>query len=204
MTEKRRPDEQQSRPSNGGASSNAGPRAQINRYGSLHNSGGRFHRPDARRAALWQRGRHPRQRSCADDRLSDHRGRERLARRRRRAGHAGSRARDRCGDRLRPRAGVGRPQLPGARARPLERGETRRPGDRRGRRRDKAGAGDDRRQAGIRRLLGIFPRRGDLHLARPSVLGRRRRDRPRRQADRRRLVACRAAELAARARATST
>ena len=63
-----------------------------------------------------------------------------------------------------------------------------------------AGAGtkpvtrDDRRQAGVRRLLGIFPRRGDLHLARPSVLGRRRRDRRGGQADRHRLAACRAAE----------
>ena len=35
--------------------------------------------------------------------------------------------------------------------------------------------GGDRRQAGVRRLLGISPRRGDLHRARASVLGRRRR-----------------------------
>ena len=72
---------------------------------------------------------------------------------------------------------LGRAQLSGDRARPLERGEAWRSGDGRRRRGDKTGARDDCRQAGIRRLLGIFSRRGDLHLARPSVLGRRRRDR---------------------------
>ena len=107
-------------------------------------------------------------------------------------------------DRLRPRAGAGPARLSGARARPIERDEARRSGDGRGRRGDEAGPGDDRRQAGIRRLLGIFPRRGDLHLARPSVLGRRRRDRPRRPADRHRLAPCRAVERARPARATST
>ena len=51
--------------------------------------------------ALGERRRHPRQRSGADDRLSDHRGRERLARRRGRPGHPGACACHRCGDRLR-------------------------------------------------------------------------------------------------------
>ena len=118
----------------------------------------------------------------------------RLARRRRRPGHPGPCARHRCGDRLRPRPGAGRSQMPGARARPLERGQARRSRDGRRRRGDKAGARDDRRQAGIRRLLGIFSRRGDLHLARPSVLGRRRGDRRGGQAGWHRLAACRATQ----------
>ena len=51
------------------------------------------------------------------------------------------------------------------------------------------GAHRHRRQAGICRLLGISARRGDLHLAGPSLLGRRGADRCRRQAARHRLAA---------------
>ena len=50
---------------------------------------------------------------------------------------------------------------------------------RRGRRRRRAhalGREPDRRQAGIRRLLGISAGRGDLHLSRASELGRHRAD----------------------------
>ena len=138
MTEKRRRDEPQSGPLNGGPASNLNRALKSIVTVQSSNSRGRLHRRDARRAALGQRRRHPRQRACADDRLSDHGGRERLARRRRRPGHPGSRACRRCGDRLRPCPGSGRAQLPGARARPLERGQARRPGDGRGRRRGRS------------------------------------------------------------------
>ena len=60
------------------------------------------------------------------------------------------------------------------------------------------GRGARRRQAGIRRLLGIRARRGDLHRARASELGRHRADRPGRRSARHRLAAARAR---ARARA---
>ena len=47
-------------------------------------------------------------------------------------------------------------------------------------------------KAGIRRLLGIRPRRSDFHLSRASELGRHRADLVRRQIDRHRLTAARA------------
>ena len=47
-------------------------------------------------------------------------------------------------------------------------------------------------QAGIRRLLGIRARRGDLHCAGASELGRHRADRPGRRPDRHRVAAARA------------
>ena len=51
------------------------------------------------------------------------------------------------------------------------------------------GRGSRGRQAGIRRLLGIRPRRGDLHHARASELGRHRADRSGRRSARHRLAA---------------
>ena len=60
------------------------------------------------------------------------------------------------------------------------------------------GRGARGRQAGIRRLLGIRARRGDLHRAGASELGRHRADRPGRRPARHRLAAARAR---ARARA---
>ena len=59
--------------------------------------------------------------------------------------------------------------------------------------RQRSVAGAHRRQAGIRRLLGIRARRGDLHRAGASELGRHRADRPRRRPARHRLAAAAAA-----------
>ena len=64
--------------------------------------------------------------------------------------------------------------------------------DRRRGRTPALGRGARRRQAGIRRLLGIRARRGDLHRAGASELGRHRADRPGGRPARHRLAAARA------------
>ncbi len=79
------------------------------------------------------------------------------------------------------------PTLPLGHSRAATVGE--RGGGRRRRRTQAFGRGAHRRQAGIRRLLGIRARRGDLHRAGASVLGRHRDDRRRRRAARHRLAA---------------
>ena len=86
-------------------------------------------------------------------------------------------------------------------ARLVDRGAGRRP--RRGRRRRRTHAlarGSHRRQAGIRRLLGVCAGRGDLHLSGASELGRHRPDLGQRRTDRHRL----AADRARRARAATS
>ena len=86
-------------------------------------------------------------------------------------------ARLRFRNRLRPGAGARRPRSRSAAARLSAATQDRRP--RRGRRRRRThafGREPDRRQAGVRRLLGISARRGDLHLSRASELGRHRPD----------------------------
>ena len=65
-------------------------------------------------------------------------------------------------------------------------------GARRRRRPHPIGREPYRRQAGIRRLLGVSAGRGDLHLSRASQLGRRRADLEPRRTDRHRLAAARA------------
>ena len=72
---------------------------------------------------------------------------------------------------------LGQHRSAGAAARLLERGRGRRTrGDRRRRRAHPLARRPHRRQAGIRRLLGIRARRGDLHLSGASQLGRHRAD----------------------------
>ena len=72
-------------------------------------------------------------------------------------------------------------------------GPDRRPrGGRRRRRAHPVGRQPHRRQAGIRRLLGVSAGRGDLHLSRPSQLGRHRTDLEPRRTDRHRLAPARA------------
>ena len=88
---------------------------------------------------------------------------------------------------------LGRIDLAAAAARFLRRPQDRRP--RRGRRRRRThalGREPDRRQAGVRRLLGVSAGRGDLHLSRASQLGRHRTDLEPRRTDRHRLAAARA------------
>ena len=123
----------------------------------------------------------------------------------RRPHRAGPRARLRPGDRLRPGAGAGAARSAGAADRRFQRGGGRRA--RRGRRRRRPhalGRGAHRRAAGIRRLLGIRARRGDLHRAGASQLGRHRADRLGRRTDRHRLAAARAGASRARRASTST
>ena len=71
--------------------------------------------------------------------------------------------------------------------------QDRRPrGGRRRRRPHPVGRQPHRRQAGIRRLLGVSAGRGDLHLSRASELGRHRTDLEPRRTDRHRLAPARA------------
>ena len=150
------------------------------------------------RAADRQRGGHPRQRPRADDRLSHHRSGNDLDRRRRRPRRPRPRARDRSGERVRPGAGPRRLDCP-----PLEFGRSgeacaRRPGDRRGGRGDQGGARVHCGEAGVRGILGVFPRGGDFHCAGPPFLGRRGSHRRQRAASRRRLAARRTTDRARR------
>ena len=113
-------------------------------------------------------------------------------------------ARLRPGDRLRPGAGAGAARSPAAPDRAVERAAGRRA--RRGRRRRRAaafGGGARRRAAGIRRLLGIRARRGDLHRAGASELGRHRADRVARRAAAA-SARCSSSSRASRAPSTST
>ena len=77
-------------------------------------------------------------------------------------------------------------------------------GGRRRRRAPALGRGAHRRQAGIRRLLGIRARRSDLHRAGASELGRHRADRPGRRSARHRLAAAAARRRRRARRRTST
>ena len=100
---------------------------------------------------------------------------------------------------------LARLDVPALRDRQLGRGVGRRA--RRGRRRRRTaafGRGAHRRQAGIRRLLGIRARRGDLHRAGASELGRHRADRAGRRSARHRLAAIAAGRRAGPDRRTST
>ena len=126
----------------------------------------------------------------ADHRLPRHRGAVGLAHHRRRPRRPGPRPRLRPGDGLRPRAGA-RPARPAdAGARRFEGRRPWRARRRRGlRRAGPLGRGPDRREAGIRRLLGVCPRRGDLHRPGPSALGRHGGDRTGRRPHRHRLAA---------------
>ena len=93
----------------------------------------------------------------------------------------------------------------GGAARRIGRGEAREPRHHRRLRRPPAfDRGADRRQAGVRRLLGIRARRGDLHRAGASLLGRRGADRPERRAPRHRLAAGGAEDVEAARAASST
>ena len=87
-------------------------------------------------------------------------------------------ARLRPGDRLRPGASAGAARRAGAATRAISTaavGDSVVVGGAGGR--HACGGGAHRRPAGIRRLLGIRARRGDLHRARASQLGRHRDDR---------------------------
>ena len=155
-----------------------------------HRAGGRVHRGDAGHRTRRQRRFHSRQRPRSHRRLSDYRSGDAVDHAQRRPLGAGPRARLRSGDRLRTGAGAGQARRARARNRRLGRGVDRR--TRRGRRfRRPAAFGRRayRRQAGIRRLLGICPRRGDLHRAGASELGRHRADRSGRRSPRHRLAA---------------
>ena len=106
----------------------------------------------------------------------DHRGRDGVDQPQRRTGRPGPRAGLRPGDRLRPRAGAGPPRPAGPVAGQLEgRGDRR--ARRRGRRRRPAALRGraHHRQAGVRRLLGVCARRGDLHRRRRIPIGAARR-----------------------------
>ena len=137
-----------------------------------HHSRRRLYRRHARHRALRKRGADPRRRR-AHHRLPDHRGGNGLAASRRWPRGARPRARLRPGDRLRTGAGAGAARIAGAADRPIKKRQGRRCRGRRRRRRTQAlGGGAHRRQAGIRRQLGICPGRGDLHRAGAPVLGR--------------------------------
>ena len=204
MTEKRRRDEPQSGLPNGGPGLQAEPCAQIDRHGAIHNSRRRLHRTDLGE-----------QRSGSGVVIResglvltigylDNGGRERLV-----ADAEGrvTPAHPLAIDTELASAWSRRWAISNARrssSATLERSEVGDPVTVAAGAATTTGARNDCRQAGIRRLLGIFSRRGDLHLARPSVLGRRRRDRRGGPAPRHRLVACRATQRARAARATST
>ena len=165
---------------------------------AFHHSARRLHRRHARGRARRQR-RADRRRPGAHHRLSDHRGRNRLAASRRRPRGGRPCARLRPGDRLRPGAGAGPDRPAGAAARLVARRPDRRArGGRRRRRAHPLAGRPHRRQAGIRRLLGIRAGRGDLHLSRASQLGRHRADLRERRIDRHRLAAARARARRAR------
>ena len=153
-------------------------------------AGGRVHRGNARHRARRQRRHHSRQRPHPDHRLSDHRGGHDLADAERRPFGARPRARLRSGNRLRPGASARQARHAGARIRPVGGGLDRR-ARRRWRRRRAATLGRraHRRQAGIRRLLGIRARRSDLHRAGASQLGRHGADRTCRRSHRHRFAA---------------
>ena len=114
---------------------------------------------------------------------------------------AGSRpsAGDRPGIRSRARAGARPARIAGGPARAIPGRASRRSGGDRLRRSATVRRSADRRQARIRRLLGISPRRGHFHRPRASVLGRRRSLRQRWPAHRRRLAARRKRRRARRA-----
>ncbi len=129
----------------------------------------------------------------ADHRLSDHRGRSGLAASRRwpRGGRPCARLRFR--NRFRPGAGAWPHRSRSAAARFFGSSPNRRPrGDGRRRRTHPVGRQPHRRQAGVRRLLGVFAERGDLHLSRTPQLGRHRTDLEPRRVDRHRLAPARA------------
>src|SRR5665647_1409255 len=141
-------------------------RARFGGRPTLDRAGRRLHRRYAggRARRQWRTDRRP---AGAHHRLSDHRGRNRLAASRRRPRRAGPSARPRPGDRLWPGAG------PGARRSTRSpdwilwrRAGWRTRGGRRRRRPHPVAGRPHRRQAGIRRLLGIRARRGDLHQSR--------------------------------------
>ncbi len=136
------------------------------------------------RADRWRPG--------ADHRLPDHRGGHRLAASRRRPRDGRPCAGLRPGDRLRAGAGARAHRSAGVAARLIGRGRDRRTrGDRRRRRAHPFARRPHRRQAGIRRLLGIRAGPGDLHLSGASQLGRHRADFAAGRADRHRLLATR-------------
>ncbi len=94
--------------------------------------------------------------------------------------------------RLRPGAGARPHRSRSAADRLLGRRRDRRPrGGGRRRRTHAIGRQPHRRQAGIRRLLGVSAGRGDLHPSRASQLGRRRADLEPRRIDRHRLAPAR-------------
>ena len=160
----------------GGLSLRSRARALLGGRPAFDHPAGRLHRRNARGRARRQR-RADRRRPGADHRLSDHRGGDRLAASRRRPRGGRPCARLRPGDRLRPGAGARQDRSAGAAARLLARGRDRRArGDRRRRRAHALARRPHRRQAGIRRLLGIRAGRGDLHLSGASQLGRHRAD----------------------------
>ena len=164
------------------------------------------HRRDARHRAGRQRRRHPRGRPGADHRLSHHRGRDGLAHLsdgRAVPGHVLAYDQETGFGLVQALA---RLDLPALDDRQLGRGRGRRA--RRVRRRPAAGttsvAARIVAQAGVRRLLGIRARRGDLHRAGASQLGRHGADRRRRRAARHRLAATAAGRRARAGAATST
>ena len=153
----------------------------------------RLHRRNARRRARRQR-RADRQRPGADHRLSDHRGRR----------PSGCISATAAWWKAMRSASTRRPASAWCRRsarsicrrlphRLLARGRDRRTrGDRRRRRAHPLARRPHRRQAGIRRLLGIRAGRGDLHLSGASQLGRHRADLAQGRIDRHRLAAARA------------
>ena len=91
-------------------------------------------------------------------------------------------------------AGARPARLSRARIGTFRRSADRRSGGCRGRRGDQGRSRVNRRKAGVRGILGIFLDEAHFHRAGSSVLGRRRRDRPRRPASRHWLAACRATD----------
>ena len=159
------------------------PRARRGGAAARRDPRGRVHRADPRHRARRQRRGDPRRRPGAHHRLPDHRGEHHLAHHQQGRGGRRLPARLRPGDRLRPGAAARQARRDAARAR--QRGLVPRRRERGGRRPRRARAraqGHGVRQARVRRLLGVRARRGDVHRAGASAVGRRGADRRRRQA----------------------